>query len=225
MRNDGDFVFTNVSEASGIDVHLRLSFQSLWWDHNHDGWQDIFVINDKNGANAMFENQGDGTFVDVAPELNMDLVMDCMSASLGDFNQDTRQDLFHTNTHFGGDGLGSKLLVRMQDSTFLEASQAHGVNFDRFCWGALWMDVDNDTDLDLFVTEHDFLNPYGINYLYENQGPATYYAFEPFGTEVYDIDYLNSHVVASADFDQNGWVDFVTQRGQPCRPRVDEPGV
>ena len=136
MRNDGDFVFTNVSEASGIDVHLRLSFQSLWWDHNHDGWQDIFVINDKNGANAMFENQGDGTFVDVAPELNMDLVMDCMSASLGDFNQDTRQDLFHTNTHFGGDGLGSKLLVRMQDSTFLEASQAHGVNFDRFCWGA-----------------------------------------------------------------------------------------
>ena len=41
------------------------------------------------------------------------------------------------------------------------------------------MDVDNDTDLDLFVTEHDFLNPYGINYLYENQGPATYYAFEP----------------------------------------------
>jgi len=209
MRNDGDFVFTNVSEASGIDVHLRLSFQSLWWDHNHDGWQDIFVINDKNGANAMFENQGDGTFVDVAPELNMDLVMDCMSASLGDFNQDTRQDLFHTNTHFGGDGLGSKLLVRMQDSTFLEASQAHGVNFDRFCWGALWMDVDNDTDLDLFVTEHDFLNPYGINYLYENQGPATYYAFEPFGTEVYDIDYLNSHVVASADFDQNGWVDFV----------------
>ena len=142
---------------------------------------------------------------------------------LGDFNQDTRQDLFHTNTHFGGDGLGSKLLVRMQDSTFLEASQAHGVNFDRFCWGALWMDVDNDTDLDLFVTEHDFLNPYGINYLYENQGPTSYYAFEPFGTEVYDIDYLNSHVVL-ADFDQNGRLCHA-QRGQPCRPRVDEPGV
>ena len=71
------------------------------------------------------------------------------------------------------------------------------------------MDVDNDTDLDLFVAEHDFLSPYGENYLYENHGPASSFAFEPFGTEVYDTDYLNSHVVASADFDRNGWIDFV----------------
>ena len=112
LRNEGNFVFTNVSTSSGIDIHLRLSFQSIWWDHNGDGWQDIFVINDKNGANALFQNQGNGTFIDVAPDYNMDLVMDCMSASLGDMNQDGLQDLFHTNTHFGGDGLGSKLLVQ-----------------------------------------------------------------------------------------------------------------
>ena len=209
MRNDGGLTFTNITTASGIDTHLRLSFQSLWWDHNGDGWQDILVINDKNGANALFQNQGDGTFLDVAPSLNLDLVMDCMSASMGDMNQDGRQDLFHTNTHFGGDGLGSKMLVQMQDSTFAEMAAAHGLNFDRFCWGALWLDVDNDTDLDLFVTEHDFLNPYGENHLYQNLGAQSYFAFEPFGTEVYDTDYLNSHVVASADFDQNGWVDFV----------------
>lgn len=83
MRNDGNFTFTNVSSESGIDTHLRLSFQSIWWDQNEDGWQDIFVINDKNGANAMFRNNGDGTFFDVAGELNMDLVMDCMTASMG----------------------------------------------------------------------------------------------------------------------------------------------
>ena len=209
LRNEGNFVFTNVSTSSGIDIHLRLSFQSLWWDHNGDGWQDIFVINDKNGANALFQNQGNGTFIDVGPEYNMDLVMDCMSASLGDMNQDGLQDLFHTNTHFGGDGLGSKLLVQGQGHAFDELSINHGLNFDRFCWGALWMDVDNDTDLDLFVAEHDFLSPYGENYLYENHGPASSFAFEPFGTEVYDTDYLNSHVVASADFDRNGWIDFV----------------
>lgn len=209
LRNEGNFVFTNVSTSSGIDTHLRLSFQSIWWDHNGDGWQDIFVINDKNGANALFQNQGNGTFIDVAPDYNMDLVMDCMSASLGDMNQDGLQDLFHTNTHFGGDGLGSKLLVQGPGLGFEELSANHGLNFDRFCWGALWMDVDNDTDLDLFVTEHDFLSPYGENYLYENRGPEASFAFEPFGTEVYDTDYLNSHVVASADFDRNGWIDFV----------------
>ena len=100
----------------------------------------------------------------------MDLVMDCMSASLGDMNQDgLHQDLFHTNTHFGGDGLGSKLLVQTVWNV-RRGFQRHGLNFDRFCWGALWMDVDNDTDLDLFVAEHDFLSPYGENYLYENHG-------------------------------------------------------
>ena len=51
----------------------------------------------------------------------MDLVMDCMSASLGDMNQDGLQDLFHTNTHFGGDGLGSKLLVGSESGTFRRA--------------------------------------------------------------------------------------------------------
>ena len=209
LRNDGDFVFTDVSASSGIDVHLRLSFQSLWWDHNEDGFQDMLVINDKNGANALFQNQGNGTFIDVAPTLNMDLVMDCMSATLGDVNQDGLQDLFHTNTHFGGDGLGSKLLVQQPNQTFEERAAMHGVNFDRFCWGAMWMDVDNDTDLDLFVTEHDFLSPYGENFLYENLGAGAAYSFEAFGPEVYEVDYLNSHVVASADFDRNGWIDFV----------------
>ena len=209
MRNDGNLAFTDVSASAGIDVHLRLSFQSLWWDLNEDGWQDLLVINDKSGANALFQNQGNGTFLDVADSLNMNLVMDCMSASLGDMNQDGRQDLFHTNTQFGGDGLGSKLLVQKQDQTFEELSEPHGLDIDRFCWGALWMDVDNDTDLDLFVAEHDFLSPYGENHLYENQGAQTSFSFEAFGTEIYDTDYLNAHVVAAADFDQNGWIDFV----------------
>lgn len=209
MRNNGDLTFTNVTSESGIDVHLRLSFQSIWWDWDGDGWQDLFVINDKSGANALFKNLGDGTFEDVASTWGADLVMDCMSATLGDFNQDLHQDLFLTNTHFGGDGLGAKLLVGSENGMFQEASNEHGLDMDRYCWGALWMDVDNDQDLDLFVAEHDFMNPYGINYLYENQGSEFDHGFEPFGTDVYDTDYLNSHVVASADFDQNGWVDFV----------------
>ena len=48
LRNDGSLTFTDVSSSSGIDVHMRLSFQSIWWDLDEDGWQDIFGINDKN---------------------------------------------------------------------------------------------------------------------------------------------------------------------------------
>ena len=213
LRNDGNLAFTDVSVGSGACDDVWLSFQSLWWDQNEDGLSDIYVINDKSGANALFRNQGDGTFENVAHELGLDLVMDCMSASLGDFNQDGLQDIFNTNTHFGGDGLGAKLLVGQPGGHFDEQSALHGLNMDRFCWGAAWMDADNDTDLDLFVAEHDFLAPYGVNHFYRNflaeetgDDPVP---FSPFEEDVYPIDYLNSHVVATADFDHNGWVDFV----------------
>lgn len=209
MRNDGNLTFTDVSEGSGATDDAWLSFQSLWWDYDLDGWQDIYVINDKTGPNALFRNLGDGTFESVAEPLGLDLVLDCMTASLGDFNHDGLQDMFNTGTPFGGDGLGSKLSVGLPDGTFQEAAATFGLDFDRFCWGAAWMDVDNDTDLDLFVTEHEFLQPYGINYLYENLGQGMDFSFEAFGESVYAIDYLNSHVVATADIDNNGWVDFV----------------
>ena len=214
LRNVGDFVFEDITASSGLGDHMRLSFQGLWWDHNQDGLQDILVINDKNQPNALYENVGDGTFEDVAPAYNLDIVIDCMSATLGDFNQDKRQDLFHTNTYFGGDGHGSKLFVRQSDLTFVESSADYNLDIDEFCWGAVWLDVDNDTDLDLFVAEHDLLHPYGINQLWENLGGVndnvgSSAGFVPFNTDVYDLDYLNAHVVASADFDHNGWIDFV----------------
>lgn len=209
LRNDGDFHFTNVSSGSGIADNIWLSFQSTWWDINGDGLQDILVINDKDNPNAVHMNQGDGTFANAATDLNMDVVIDCMSLSIADVDQDNDMDIFHTNTHFGGDGLGAKLLIREEDGTFAEQAQDHGLDMDRFCWGAAWMDVDNDMDLDLFVAEHDFLAPYGNNLLYENRGAENDFDFVPFSASTYGTDYLNSHVVATADFDKNGWVDFV----------------
>ena len=226
LRNDGNFSFTNVSEESGIDVHMRLSFQSAWWDYNEDGLQDVLVINDKAGANSVFKNQGDGTFIDVAADIGADIVIDAMTLTLGDFNQDGRQDLYHTNTWFGGDGLGSKLLVQQENGHFTEESAEHNLDLDLFCWGAAWMDVDNDTDLDLFVTEHNGLEPYGLNFLWENQMMVdmatgeTGHSFEPFGEDVYALDYLNSHVVASGDLDRNGWVDFVVHNVGNHKARI-----
>ena len=113
-----------------------------------------------------------------------------MTLTLGDFNQDGRQDLYHTNTWFGGDGLGSKLLVQQENGHFTEESAEHNLALDQFCWGAVWMDVDNDTDLDLFVTEHNGLEPYGQNFLWENQVEMnmntgeTSHVFEAFGEDV-----------------------------------------
>ena len=136
------------------------------------------------------------------------------------------QDLFHTNTWFGGDGLGAKLLVQQANGLFSEESATHNIALDEFCWGAAWMDVDNDTDLDLFVAEHDGLAPYGLNFLWENQVEMdmttgeTSHSFEAFGEDVYGLDYLNSNVVATGDLDRNGWVDFVVHNVGNHKARI-----
>ena len=44
--------------------------------------------------------------------------------------------------------------------------------------------------------------------------------FEPFGEDVYALDYLNSHVVASGDLDRNGWVDFVVHNVGNHKARI-----
>ena len=230
MRNDGDFSFTNVTSEAQIDLYVRPSFQSIWFDWDGDGWQDLYVINDKDGANSLFHNQQNGVFAEIANSVGAGLVLDAMTASLGDFNQDGHQDIFITSTVIGNNGIGSQLLVGSENGQFQEASEEYGLNFSRFCWGAAWMDVDNDTDLDLFVAESEPLNPYQENYLYENHGPSinippfsddeSDYYMEPFGTNVYALDYLNSNVVVTGDFDRNGWVDFVVHNTNNHKARI-----
>lgn len=230
MRNDGGFNFTNVSAESQIDIYIRFSFQSIWYDWDGDGWQDLYVINDKEGANSMFHNQQNGQFEEIASSIGADLVLDAMTASLGDFNQDGFQDIFITSTVIGNEGIGSQLLIGSASGQYQEASEEYGLNFARFCWGAAWMDVDNDTDLDLFVAESEPLNPFQENYLYQNHGeyiveppfsdnePSFY--MDPFDEDVYAIDLLNSNSVATADFDRNGWVDFVVHNTGNHKARI-----
>ena len=230
MRNEGGFSFTNVTEESSMGEYLRLSFQSIWFDWDGDGWQDLYVINDKNGANALYHNQQNGDFIDVAPSVGAALVLDAMTASLGDFNQDGHQDIFMTSTVIGNEYIGSQLLIGSESGYFQEGSIEHGLNFVRYCWGAAWMDVDNDTDLDLFVLESEALNPFQDNFLYENKGPILFeypfgsedpsYYFEPFSTDVYATDLLNSNTVVTGDFDRNGWIDFVAHNTGNHKARI-----
>ncbi|HXG64182.1 MAG TPA: VCBS repeat-containing protein, partial [Blastocatellia bacterium] len=69
-------------------------------DFDRDGWQDLYVTNSGEGSmNALYRNNGDGTFKDVAAELgiadlNQPEVGVSMGAVWGDYDNDGFEDLF-----------------------------------------------------------------------------------------------------------------------------------
>ncbi|MBI4515585.1 MAG: VCBS repeat-containing protein [Deltaproteobacteria bacterium] len=106
-RNDGNARFTDVSAATGTAGGAVLGVGAAWADADHDGDLDIYVANfagmdaaAKPGApNALFRNNGDGTFADVAPGAKID---GGETASVGvlfvDLDDDRDLDLYVINS-------------------------------------------------------------------------------------------------------------------------------
>ncbi len=91
-RNNGDGTFTNVTDEAGVgDVGLCLG--TAFGDYNDDGYPDLFVANDF-GRKTLYRNNGDGTFTDVTVQTGTLAYGAGMSATIGDYDNDGRLDLY-----------------------------------------------------------------------------------------------------------------------------------
>lgn len=120
-------------------------------DFDRDGWPDIYVTNSAIGSkNALYRNQGDGTFKDVAPELGIADVNQAgtgvsTGAVWGDYDNDGYEDLFlikwgRPELYHNDHGKG---FTRVTE----QAGLPRWINADT----AIWFDYDGDGLLDLFV--------------------------------------------------------------------------
>jgi hypothetical protein len=158
-HNNQDGTFTAVTRLP-VTSNQGASTSGAWGDYDNDGDLDLFVCNNENGTNRLFENTG-GQFTDVTPASLRDEGVYSHSSAWADYNKDGYLDIVVTDFHsthfnrlFYGDGLGGFTLDADSEVSFSSKSSV----------GVAWGDYDNDGDLDLFVANTN--NEH--NDLYEN---------------------------------------------------------
>ncbi|YCM42149.1 FG-GAP-like repeat-containing protein [Verrucomicrobiaceae bacterium 227] len=180
FRNDGpgdDGLprFSNVTKEAGLDAPGH-GLAAIWWDFNLDGLPDLFVANDFNDPDHLYENQGDGTFRDVAEDHLPQTAWFSMGADVGDMNNDGLLDLFTTDmaatTHYKAkismgnmqdwlwglenfwprQAMRNNFFLNTGSNRFMEIAPMAGLSATDWTWGVRMADLDNDSRLDLFFT-------------------------------------------------------------------------
>lgn len=181
-RNNGNLQFENVSRKAGINNHgYGLSVTVA--DINQDGWPDILVTNDWGMQDHIYINQQDGSFVDESPRRFTKHSFSSMGSDIADINQDGFYDMtmaeldfkdnrqhksfsharlrlseLRTMEHSGyySQYFRNALQLNNGDGTFLEIASAAGTASTDWSWAMLFLDADNDSWQDLFVTNGNY---------------------------------------------------------------------
>lgn len=160
-KNLGEGVFVEIAAELGLDFkgHSRTA---IWGDLNNDGFEDLYLGN-LGQRNILYLNNGDETFTNITIEANITNKGRVYSVNMVDVNQDGWLDIYVSNSQSP-----NVLYINQQTAqpSFVDYTAEAGLIDTRHCMGAVFFDMDNDGDEDLYVT-HDAYIP---NTLFENDG-------------------------------------------------------
>ncbi len=241
-RNDSNGSFTDVSATAGVRVNdpstgvpLAKALGVTFADFDIDGWIDIVVANDT-VRNFLFQNQGNGTFVEIGRPAGVAFDMDgnargamgidsapfrnndAMGIAIGNFSNEmtalyvTYSDTLQFTDEAVSNGLGPQ--------TRLELS-----------FGVFFFDCDLDGRLDLFAANghlEEDINTIQPSQHYEqspqlfwNCGAVQSTEFVPFPASNSGEDFTRPLVgrgASFADIDNDGDLDLlIATTGQPAR--------
>ncbi len=215
--------FQNLSGASGTLNQGLFSTNLAWGDYDNDGDLDLYVTNwgtaITNPINALFQNQGDGSFIDQAAGAGVDDNRNNLSAAWGDYDNDGDLDLYVTSFFSEQDHLYNN----NGDGTFTEVGRSRGlINLERrgSVTSIAWGDYNGDGYLDIYLGKYYF-----ANVLYHNNGDGTF-------TPVTDLDVgdrRDTNAALWADYDNDGDADLYTinreQENQLFRNDLNSAGT
>jgi hypothetical protein len=211
-HNEGDGTFSDWTAGHGF-AHLtqRASRGVSPLDYDLDGDVDVFVSNYRLHANWFFQNNGDGTFTDIAVASGLAgyMASGYYGHTIGsvwvDVENDGDFDLIESNlAHPRFYDFSDQLLVMINDGfgAFADDADAAGIHYRETHSNPTVADFDLDGDWDLFVTA---IYDGRFSEMYSNDGDGTFT----------QVNYESGAIVhngwgsAASDYDQDGDVDLV----------------
>ncbi len=174
--------FEEVTENAGLDFPFY-SMGVTVGDFNNDGYPDIYISN--YGPNALYKNNGDGTFTNLTKQAKVGGGKDCSVGAVWlDYDNDGLLDLYVGNYlnfdpnykyYYAPDGFPGPLAYDSQtdvlyhnngNGTFENVTKKMGIiDVDGRAMGVGAADYDNDGFVDIYVA-----NDHTVNYLWHNDG-------------------------------------------------------
>lgn len=199
-----------------------------WADYNNDGFLDCYVSNYRLCENFLWHNCEGKTFTNLAGQLGIsgDEVNGWYGHTIGsewaDFDNDGDLDLFtadlahpryieFSNRSRLYENLGTGAYPR-----FADRRAAAGIRYEETHSDPAWADVDNDGDLDLYITS---VYEGRRSFLYLNEGRLRRHAPVSFRevTWLSGTRCFNGWGAAFSDFDNDGDMDLVVGSGSGVR--------
>lgn len=213
--SNGDGTFTDVTDDYGVSDSFKSSFQSMFFDYNHNGQPDLFVINDREPfSNSLFKGEIEN-FSDITTFSGMEHYICAMNTSIADYDKDGDFDIYISNSTEGN----YLMNFDSENSSYTNLADDAGVAVYERSWSALWVDFDNDGWEDLHVSKNPFAGATGQNRLFQNNQDGTF-------TNTTDLGYLPndatspSYSSAMADFNGDGFTDIIVLNEAPFNSQL-----
>ena len=206
-QQDPDRVFVDVTNTLVLGS-TRSTHTCAWVDYDSDGDLDLYMTDPV--ANILLRNDGADPyaegfwlFTDVTASAGADNAEDSQGLAWGDYDDDGDQDIFIANYN------GPNALLRNDPDTpgfpedprrvFTNVTTSAGLDHSGYGRGAAWGDMDNDGDLDLYVTNYA-----EANLIYRNDGGT----FTDITANTTVGDGGNGRGCSWVDFDNDGDLDI-----------------